>query len=187
MPPHYKKHILLSIVERRLPSGAEAWKLVAQDYQKESGDVSVRDYEDIKRHFFERLCNKDQKPTGKSGDEKDFILQAQKVKLKILQAHEVGTIGNNDDEEEDDDDDEEFINEDDRINARDDIDDLFDAAPERVTSQKKRNSSDDPISSSKKTKNSRHSPRVTASHGIDKIAGAMESLSANAQQQILWK
>ena len=96
MPPHYKKLVLLSIIERRLPAGAEAWKLVAQDYQRESGEATLRDYEDVRRHFYERLCNKDQKPTGKSGDEKDLILQAQKIKLKILQAHEVGMVGQDD-------------------------------------------------------------------------------------------
>ena len=145
MPPHYKKQILLSIIDRRLPSGAEAWKLVALDYEKESGDATVRDYEDIKRHFNERMCNKDQKPTGKSGDDKDFILQSQRVKLKILQAHEVGTIGDNDDEENDDEDDEdedENINEEDHRNARDDLDDLFDAAAPERGSQKKRGSDD---------------------------------------------
>ena len=41
MPPHYKKQILLSIVERLLPSGSEGWKLVAQEYQKESDESTT--------------------------------------------------------------------------------------------------------------------------------------------------
>ena len=82
MPPHYKRDLLLSIIERRLPSGSEAWKLVCQEYQRESGEATIRDSDDVKRHFHEKLCNKDQKPTGKSGDEKDVILLAQKIRLE---------------------------------------------------------------------------------------------------------
>ena len=51
----------------------------------------------------------------KSGDDRNFILQSQRVKLNLFQAHDVGTIGKNDekenDDEDDEDEDEDHINE----------------------------------------------------------------------------
>ena len=58
MPQRYNSNFLLDVVNSILPSGAEAWKLVCIEYQKKSGEATLRDYEDVRRHFHENLCNK---------------------------------------------------------------------------------------------------------------------------------
>ena len=49
--PNYKNEVLINLVEAVLPTGAMMWVIVADRYQVASGEVSVREGQDIKRHF----------------------------------------------------------------------------------------------------------------------------------------
>jgi hypothetical protein len=75
--PNYNNALLIEIIDSLKPSGALAWQNVAVLYQHRSNEVKLRDYEDIKRHWLEKLCNKMKKPTGKTGatdqDAKDLV------------------------------------------------------------------------------------------------------------------
>ena len=62
----YKNSILLSILEKVLPSNVTDWEAVCAEYQNQSGEDILRDVDSIKRHFNEKLCNKHQKVTGES-------------------------------------------------------------------------------------------------------------------------
>ena len=47
---NYQNNILISIIERILPNGAEAWCLIALAYKEESGEDLVWDEDDICRN-----------------------------------------------------------------------------------------------------------------------------------------
>jgi hypothetical protein len=51
---NYNTEVLIAIVEQLLTKGAEGWKRVAVLYQCETGEVALRDHEDIKRHWVEK-------------------------------------------------------------------------------------------------------------------------------------
>jgi hypothetical protein len=61
---NYKKEILLNVIATVLPSGAEGWNLVAQKYQIKSAETFLRDATDLKRHFTEKLCDRNRTRTG---------------------------------------------------------------------------------------------------------------------------
>jgi hypothetical protein len=65
---NYKVELLIDVVEEKLPQGALGWQEVAALYQFRSQESVLRDYEDVKRHWTEKLYNKFKKPTGDPGD-----------------------------------------------------------------------------------------------------------------------
>jgi hypothetical protein len=82
---NYKVELLIEVVEEKLPQGALGWQEVAALYQFRSQESVLRDYEDVKRHWTEKLCNKFKKPTGDPGDPvRDKILRCQRIHQKIL-------------------------------------------------------------------------------------------------------
>ncbi len=92
---NYKKKVLLDVVKEILPHGSYAWEQVAVAYKEKSGESELRDKDDVKRHWVERMCNKYKKPTGKSGDENDFILKCQRVQRQIHKKSEAAVMGVN--------------------------------------------------------------------------------------------
>ena len=84
MPPHYKRSILLSIIERRLPSGSEAWKVVCQEYKEESGEVLLRDYEDVRRHFLKSFVTKTRNPQVRAERRMTSFFQPKKLSSKYF-------------------------------------------------------------------------------------------------------
>ena len=50
-----------------MPNGALLWQMVADQYQRESGEEEVCNADDIKKHWHNNLCNKMCKPTGRTG------------------------------------------------------------------------------------------------------------------------
>jgi len=75
---------LIQVVEEKLPNGAQGWIEVAALYQHCSGELILRDHEDVKRHWIEKCCNKFKKPTGNQGDPKrDMILRCQRIQGRI--------------------------------------------------------------------------------------------------------
>ena len=65
---NYKVDLLIQVVEEKLPNGAQGWQEVAFLYQQWSGELVLRDYEDVKRHWVDKCCNRFKKPTGNPGD-----------------------------------------------------------------------------------------------------------------------
>ena len=61
---NYKNGILLDVIEQLMPKGQVGWQAVADRYQIVSGETIARAYDDIRRHFIEKLCNNFKKPTG---------------------------------------------------------------------------------------------------------------------------
>ena len=81
---NYKVETLIQVVEEKLPNGALGWIEVAALYQHCSGELILRDHEDVKRHWIEKCCNKFKKPTGNPGDPKrDMILRCQRIQGRI--------------------------------------------------------------------------------------------------------
>lgn len=100
---NYKKVVLLEVVKEVLPAGAYEWEQVANLYKERSCESDVRDKDDIKRHWVEKLCNKFKKPTGNGGGAKDFFLRCQRVQAKIHKKCESTLMGaHSDDENEND-------------------------------------------------------------------------------------
>ena len=51
---NYKNNLLISIVERELPTGSEGWAVVAGLYKEASGEALFRDRSDLRNHWFEK-------------------------------------------------------------------------------------------------------------------------------------
>lgn len=105
---NYRNDILIDMIESIKPSGAEAWKQVAVLYQNATNEAELRDSDDIKRHWTQKLCN-GFRPTGRSGSDKDRILRCLNIQHKIMDASaasmygfEEGTSGSEDDHDEGD-------------------------------------------------------------------------------------
>jgi hypothetical protein len=82
---NYKADLFIQVVQEKLPNGAQAWQEVAALYHHRSGELILRDYEDVKRHWTEKCCNKFKKPTGDPGDPKtSVILRCQRIQERIL-------------------------------------------------------------------------------------------------------
>jgi hypothetical protein len=45
---NYKVDVLIQVMEEKLPNGAQGWQEVAAIYQQQSGELVLRDYEDVK-------------------------------------------------------------------------------------------------------------------------------------------
>jgi len=76
---------LIEVIEEKLPQGAMGWQEVSALYQLRTQEDVLRDHEDIKRYWAEKLCNKFKKPTGNPGDPtRDRILRCQRIHQSIL-------------------------------------------------------------------------------------------------------
>ncbi len=91
------------MIQEVLPAGAYEWEQVANLYKERSCESDVRDKDDIKRHWVEKLCNKFKKPTGNAGGAKDFILRCQRVQAKIHKKCKSTLMGAHSDEENEND------------------------------------------------------------------------------------
>jgi hypothetical protein len=65
---NYKVGLLIEVVEEKLPQGSLGWQEVAVLYQFQSQETILRDHEDIKWYWSQKLGNKFKKPTGDPGD-----------------------------------------------------------------------------------------------------------------------
>jgi hypothetical protein len=91
---NYKVDVLILIVEEKLPNGAHVWQEVAALYQARSGESSLWDHDNAKRHWTDKCCNKLKKPTGSPGDPKrDMILRYQRIHQWILKKSTSSIMG----------------------------------------------------------------------------------------------
>ena len=112
--PNYQNVILIRIISTVKPNGALLWQLVAEQYQRETGEEELRNPDDIKRHWYTNLCNKMCKPTGRTGGNMDRILQCIRIQCAIMKKTDSVMMGIESDDDavcmyngDDDDDDEE--------------------------------------------------------------------------------
>eukprot|EP01035_Chromulina_nebulosa_P019560 gene19560-25460_t len=80
----YNTNILLDVIENVKPVGIFMWKEVAKKYQEATNELKLRDYDDIKRHFIEKLCNRGIKLTNKT-IKSEVIERAQAIQAMIFQ------------------------------------------------------------------------------------------------------
>jgi hypothetical protein len=59
---NYQNNILIPIIERILPKGANTWYLVAFTYKEESGEQELHSEEDLRNNWVRKLCNNFKKP-----------------------------------------------------------------------------------------------------------------------------
>ena len=114
--PNYKAKLLLDVIEEVKPSGSVKWQEVAEKYKARSQEPDTRDWQDMRRYFNEKLCEKNRKPTGES-QPKPQVARAQAIYEQILRLEGAGIYGSDSEVVGDDVDDED--NEDD--NEDDDI------------------------------------------------------------------
>jgi hypothetical protein len=65
--PNYKNHILIPIIERQLPTGAEGRSVVAGLYKEASSEDILHDHNDMHSHWLKKLCNSNKKSTDCKG------------------------------------------------------------------------------------------------------------------------
>ena len=51
---NYKTDALILVVEELLPNRAQGWTEVERLYQVRTGELAVREYDDVKRHWIEK-------------------------------------------------------------------------------------------------------------------------------------
>ena len=63
---NYKKNLVIGVVSSVLPTGMEAWRIVALRYWSMSGETCLRDAADVKRFFMSKCVNLTKILTGES-------------------------------------------------------------------------------------------------------------------------
>ena len=89
---NYKNSLLIEIVEQILPAGSDAWDLVATMYHKRSCEEIPCSGDNIKSHWHRNLCNKQQKPTGKTGNTQDRVHRCIAINRRITQKSSSGIL-----------------------------------------------------------------------------------------------
>ena len=102
--PNYKSRILLEVIRGVEPASKIGWERVAIEYKERSQEAVLRDYQDIKRYFIQKMCNSNKKITGESNAKKS-VEDSQRVYNRILAKEGAGDYG----DEDDDDDEEETV------------------------------------------------------------------------------
>lgn len=97
--PNYSRDIALKAITAIEPVNINDWQAVANTYKDLSKESELRDPSDMKRYFYEKLCNKLKKPTGSSAPDPN-VSRAQSVYRRILDKSAAGTFGSDEDEEE---------------------------------------------------------------------------------------
>lgn len=94
--PKYDDSLLISLIQELLPDGALGWKTVAEHYHVNSEEKELRDYQDVKKYWTNTLCNKMNKPTGKTGGR---TASCQKIQREILEKNSAMTFSSDEDDE----------------------------------------------------------------------------------------
>jgi len=61
---NYNKVVLIDAVQKVKPTSTKMWAKAYVEYQRQSGDPTNREPEDVKRYVWETLCRRGRKPTG---------------------------------------------------------------------------------------------------------------------------
>ena len=68
--PNYKSNILLEVIRGVEPASKIGWERLALEYKEKSQEGVLRDYQNIKRHFIQKMCNSNKKITGEAAAKK---------------------------------------------------------------------------------------------------------------------
>ena len=90
---NYQNNILIPIIERILPNGAEAWRLVAIAYKAESGEHELQTEEDLRNNWARKLCNNFKKLTCNTSNNMDQIHCCIEIKRHIQCQMNSGILG----------------------------------------------------------------------------------------------
>ena len=101
---NYKNKVLIDIVGTILPNGGIGWQAVANAYHEVSKEKTVRDPNDLRRHWIKKLCNNMNKPTGRTGEPGDRIHRCMAIEKKIMNKTNSGMLGLGFSDDDDDDD-----------------------------------------------------------------------------------
>ena len=82
--PNYQNHLLIPIIDRISPNGAEGWRLVALAYKEESKETILRTEKELRDNWVKKLCNNFKKPTGMTGEMGDRVLRCIAIERRIM-------------------------------------------------------------------------------------------------------
>lgn len=93
----YDRVILFNIVKKVLPACSYDWQRVAEEYKVNAEEETVRNWEDIKKQFIQKMAFNGRNPpaNGKSSDG-EFIMDCQNIYASILRKEETKDVGNYD-------------------------------------------------------------------------------------------
>jgi hypothetical protein len=69
----YKNEVLTKIISKFLPNGEVGWEAVATAYFNQLKEKALRNTTGVRKHWIKNLCNNMQKPTGKTGENGNWI------------------------------------------------------------------------------------------------------------------
>jgi hypothetical protein len=195
--PNYKNKILLEIIKAIRPVSSEQWMIVVERYKDKSGEIEMRDVQQLKKHFTSKMCNGHKKITGKA-KHKLLIEQSQLVYKELLRKECGVAVGGNsdddveedeeelddDDDDQDDDNDEDFEEEKDGgFGKAEKLVKSTSSSPRRPTVDNER---EETVSTKRKsdvigkTKSSRNVKRGTIANSVESLVSEMKERSSGS-------
>ena len=98
--PNYQNHLLIPIIDRISPNGAEGWRLVALAYKEQSGESVLRTEKELRDNWVKKLCNNFRKPTGMTGEMGDRVLRCIAIERRIMAMTDSVVLGGESDDDE---------------------------------------------------------------------------------------
>lgn len=92
---NYKKELLLKALALVKPTCTDMWRKAYVKYQLLAEDLTEGEPEDVKRYFWETMCKKGVKPTGKAAPD-PIVQRSVKVWASILQKNSMASYGGED-------------------------------------------------------------------------------------------
>ncbi len=85
---NYKNKVLIKIINELLPNGEVAWEVVCTAYFNQSKENALHNTTEVRKQWIKNLCNNMQKPTGRMGENGDWIhrcmLTEKKIQRKLI-------------------------------------------------------------------------------------------------------
>jgi hypothetical protein len=88
-----KNKVLINIVERYLPWGLEAWREVAEIYQRESGEETLYQGDDVQDYWNKNPSNSMQRPTGQPGAVRNCTFCCIEIEHRIQDVANLAILG----------------------------------------------------------------------------------------------
>jgi hypothetical protein len=90
---NYKNEVLINIIAGTLPNDQYGWEQDAAAYMTTAKEDTIRDTDDLKRHWIKNLCNGMKKPTAGTGQIGERIHKCITIKRLILNKTHSGLLG----------------------------------------------------------------------------------------------
>jgi hypothetical protein len=95
---NYKNKVLTQLIGEILPNGEYGWQAIAMACQEKTKEEALRDCMDGNKHWIKNLCNNMKKPTGRMGEDGDWIIRCIAIENKIMRKTHLEMLGFNLDE-----------------------------------------------------------------------------------------